>query len=81
MAVLRDERSGKCPSAPRPRRVRPDALRTLSRGAKSPGAPGRLTQTFCTASHITPIQRDRLAVCGRRINVKNEAESCIIRAR
>jgi hypothetical protein len=47
------------------RRVRPNALRTLSRGAKSPGAPGRSTQTCCTASRITPIQRDRSTVRGR----------------
>jgi hypothetical protein len=64
------------------RRIRPDALRTMRCGAKSPGAPGRSTPNVLhSESHHTDPTRPADPARAHRIHVQNKPESCIIRAK
>jgi hypothetical protein len=63
------------------RRVRPDALGTLSHWARGPGAPGRSTpNALHTESHHTDPTRPVDSARACRIHVQNKPKSCIIRA-
>jgi outer membrane protein len=65
------------------RRVRPDAVRSVSRGAVPRPAVEQAdqSQTRCTPSCLTPIQTGGSQPHGRRPDVPNVSASCMIQAR